>query len=43
VTALTPLAADLEAARWPDFMSRFGDVFGVPFAIDGIFLDEEAS
>jgi cytochrome d ubiquinol oxidase subunit I len=27
---------------WPEFMSRFGDVFGVPFAIEGIFFFTEA-
>jgi cytochrome d ubiquinol oxidase subunit I len=27
---------------WPAFMSRFGDVFGVPFAIEGIFFFLEA-
>jgi cytochrome bd ubiquinol oxidase subunit I len=27
---------------WPEFMSRFGDVFGPPFAIEGIFFFTEA-
>src|SRR5436190_22240293 len=27
---------------WPAFMSHFGEVFGVPFAIDGIFFFLEA-
>jgi cytochrome d ubiquinol oxidase subunit I len=27
---------------WPGFVSRFGDVFGVPFAIEGIFFFVEA-
>jgi cytochrome bd ubiquinol oxidase subunit I len=27
---------------WPAFMNRFGDVFGVPFAIEGIFFFLEA-
>jgi cytochrome d ubiquinol oxidase subunit I len=27
---------------WPAFMSRFGDVFGIPFAIEGIFFFLEA-
>ncbi len=27
---------------WPAFMSRFGNVFGVPFAIEGIFFFIEA-
>ena len=27
---------------WPAFMSRFGGVFGVPFAIEGIFFFLEA-
>ena len=27
---------------WPDFMSRFGDVFGPPFAIEGLFFFTEA-
>src|SRR5512133_3324880 len=27
---------------WPEFMSRFGDVFGVPFAIEGLFFFTEA-
>jgi cytochrome bd ubiquinol oxidase subunit I len=27
---------------WPEFMSRFGSVFGVPFAIEGIFFFVEA-
>jgi cytochrome d ubiquinol oxidase subunit I len=27
---------------WPAFMNRFGDVFGVPFAIEGIFFFVEA-
>jgi cytochrome bd ubiquinol oxidase subunit I len=27
---------------WPAFMSRFGDAFGIPFAIEGIFFFLEA-
>lgn len=27
---------------WPEFMARFGDVFGVAFAIEGIFFFTEA-
>jgi cytochrome bd ubiquinol oxidase subunit I len=27
---------------WPGLMSRFGDVFGVPFAIEGLFFFTEA-
>src|SRR5512132_3315407 len=27
---------------WPEFMSRFGDVFGVPFAVEGLFFFTEA-
>jgi cytochrome bd ubiquinol oxidase subunit I len=27
---------------WPGFLSRFGDVFGIPFAIEGIFFFLEA-
>src|SRR3954454_22276708 len=27
---------------WPGFVDRFGDVFGVPFAIEGIFFFTEA-
>lgn len=27
---------------WPEFMSRYGDAFGVPFAIEGIFFFLEA-
>jgi cytochrome d ubiquinol oxidase subunit I len=27
---------------WPAFMSRFGDVYGVPFAIEGLFFFLEA-
>jgi cytochrome d ubiquinol oxidase subunit I len=27
---------------WPGLMSRFGDVFGIPFAIEGIFFFTEA-
>jgi cytochrome d ubiquinol oxidase subunit I len=27
---------------WPEFMSRFGNVFGIPFAIEGIFFFVEA-
>ena len=27
---------------WPAFMGRFGEVFGVPFAIEGIFFFLEA-
>ncbi len=27
---------------WPEFMSRFGSVFGVPFAVEGIFFFVEA-
>src|SRR2546421_4143825 len=27
---------------WPRFLSRFGDVFGIPFAIEGIFFFLEA-
>ena len=27
---------------WPGFMSRFGDAFGIPFAIEGIFFFLEA-
>jgi cytochrome d ubiquinol oxidase subunit I len=27
---------------WPEFMRRFGDVFGLPFALEGIFFFTEA-
>ena len=27
---------------WPAFMGRFGDVFGLPFALEGIFFFTEA-
>ena len=27
---------------WPRFMGRWGDVFGVPFAFEGIFFFTEA-
>jgi cytochrome bd ubiquinol oxidase subunit I len=27
---------------WPEFMRRFGDVFGLPFALEGIFFFVEA-
>jgi cytochrome d ubiquinol oxidase subunit I len=27
---------------WPKFMARFGDAFGIPFAIEGIFFFTEA-
>ena len=27
---------------WPEFMGRYGDVFGIPFAIEGIFFFTEA-
>ena len=27
---------------WPGLMGRFGDVFGIPFAIEGIFFFTEA-
>jgi len=27
---------------WPEFMGRFGDVFGLPFALEGIFFFTEA-
>jgi cytochrome bd ubiquinol oxidase subunit I len=27
---------------WPEFMARFGDVFGLPFALEGIFFFIEA-
>ena len=27
---------------WPEFMRRFGDVFGLPFALEGIFFFIEA-
>ena len=27
---------------WPEFMSRFGEVFGLPFALEGIFFFLEA-
>jgi cytochrome d ubiquinol oxidase subunit I len=27
---------------WPEFMSRYGDAFGIPFAIEGIFFFLEA-
>jgi cytochrome bd ubiquinol oxidase subunit I len=27
---------------WPGFLDRFGDVFGIPFAIEGIFFFTEA-
>src|SRR3954467_2711741 len=28
--------------RWPRFMGRFGDAFGIPFAIEGLFFFLEA-
>ena len=27
---------------WPEFMERFGDAFGIAFAIEGIFFFTEA-
>src|SRR5687768_10288334 len=27
---------------WPEFMRRFGDVFGLPFSLEGIFFFTEA-
>src|ERR671922_1985134 len=43
VGAITGTVLSIEMGLlWPEFMRRFGDVFGLPFALEGIFFFTEA-